>query len=255
MVFLVSLVNIWWVCICQPTWKLGVAMWIVLIKEKCEHKHHESLPGRSFKNQHVIGPFLAVTETGNALYVRYSVSQGPKMKIIYRKTLRQSMIDEKYKCKINYIFFILFYFLIYFAERERERAQVGERGRERENSKQDPHCDSHTGAQCHEPWDHYLSQNQKPDTTDWATQMPQIVLSLTTMLLGSFFFYHSITYPILIDTGKEVKLVSQGHTANKWKSQGLNPDALASEFACPSHSGIWHIYFSWNLRGRIKSSF
>lgn len=73
--------------------------------------------------------------------------------------------------------------------------------------------------------------------------------------------YHSITSHILIDTGTEIRetaLVSHGHTANNRKNQDVSPDTPALEFACPSHSGVWHTYLmvpSWNLRGRIKNSF
>ena len=31
--------------------------------------------------------------------------------------------------------------------------------------------------------------------------------------------YHSITYTIRTDTGRQIKLVSQGHTANKYNNR------------------------------------
>ena len=58
---------------------------------------------------------------------------------------------------------------------ERERAGEGQREREKENPKQDPHCKciAQRGAWTHEPRDRALSRNQESNAlTDCVTQVP-----------------------------------------------------------------------------------
>ena len=65
---------------------------------------HAFLAGGSFTSKWVIGFFPSVTEIGNALHVRYSVSRASEWELCSRKP-RWHVTDVEYECKINFIIF------------------------------------------------------------------------------------------------------------------------------------------------------